>query len=269
MIFAPGIFEYVALRMARRWLFPRELTGSWTSLIPHYKDNLATDFHVGMANMIESVKKDSSFSNVDAVEIGSGSCNNVGYEFAGRGARSVICVEPYRKLDLGRDRRYLISIAQRHGRDADAIQRRVRREKSFEALPLASVDMIFSTSVIEHINDLGSAFSAMKRILRPSGTMIHVIDFRDHFFKYPYHFLLFSQQNWDRFLNPGDLPRWRLYNVLEALERTGFRSHIHSRESNAIKFEQIRPWLHSEFVGDLPGVDILSACIVSRPSETR
>jgi SAM-dependent methyltransferase len=44
----------------------------------------------------------------------------------------------------------------------------------------ASVDMIYSQAVLEHVEDLPGAYRAMRRWLRPGGLMSHQIDFRCH-----------------------------------------------------------------------------------------
>ena len=49
-----------------------------------------------------------------------------------------------------------------------------------ENLIEGTVDMVFSMSVFEHIDDLSSAYSACARWLRDGGVMSHEIDFRCH-----------------------------------------------------------------------------------------
>jgi SAM-dependent methyltransferase len=43
-----------------------------------------------------------------------------------------------------------------------------------------SVDLIYSHAVLEHVNDLESAYRTMYRWLRPGGFISHQIDFRSH-----------------------------------------------------------------------------------------
>ena len=48
-------------------------------------------------------------------------------------------------------------------------------------LPAASVDLIFSNSVLEHLRDPEAVMNESARILKSGGLMIHHVDFRDHF----------------------------------------------------------------------------------------
>lgn len=56
----------------------------------------------------------------------------------------------------------------------------VRYLNDASSLPPDSVDYLFSHSVLEHIEDLGTMYSAMWRWLRPGGVMTHSIDFSSH-----------------------------------------------------------------------------------------
>ncbi len=53
-------------------------------------------------------------------------------------------------------------------------------EEAAGALSGERFDLIVSRAVLEHLYDLDAAFSAMDELLRPGGTMLHKVDFRDH-----------------------------------------------------------------------------------------
>jgi len=66
-----------------------------------------------------------------------------------------------------------------------------------DRVPAGSVDLICSFAVLEHLHDLGRAFAAMARLLKPGGWMIHKVDLRDHTdFDRPLEFLMCSEWLW-------------------------------------------------------------------------
>ncbi len=56
----------------------------------------------------------------------------------------------------------------------------IRYLNDFNSLPAASVDYVFSHSVLEHVAQLQPMYQAMWRALRPGGVMTHSIDFSAH-----------------------------------------------------------------------------------------
>jgi SAM-dependent methyltransferase len=51
---------------------------------------------------------------------------------------------------------------------------------SADVVDAASVDLIFSQAVLEHVDELAGAYAAMRQWLKPAGIMTHQIDFKSH-----------------------------------------------------------------------------------------
>jgi hypothetical protein len=60
--------------------------------------------------------------------------------------------------------------------------------------------------------------------------MIHLVDFRDHFFRYPLEMLKYSESAWDylstRKGGAGYLNRWRVNDWVAALAGSGFATQV-------------------------------------------
>lgn len=56
----------------------------------------------------------------------------------------------------------------------------VRLLRSLDALPGASLDLVFSNSVLEHIDDLPASLARQHALLRAGGMACHTVDFADH-----------------------------------------------------------------------------------------
>jgi SAM-dependent methyltransferase len=49
-----------------------------------------------------------------------------------------------------------------------------------DAVPAGTLDLVFSQAVLEHVDDLETAYRSMVQWLRPGGILSHTIDFRSH-----------------------------------------------------------------------------------------
>ena len=121
------------------------------------------------------------------------------------------------------------------------------RIRELAGLDSASADIIVSNSVLEHVRDPLDLFRECLRVLAPGGIMLHQVDYRDHFFKYPFHFLTFSKALWDNLLDPGDLPRLRLDDHLLALRISGFECEVLKQETDPAALAAVVPFLAPEF----------------------
>lgn len=258
----PGMVEYVTLRVARRFLFSDAMLHRVGRFVPYYRVN---SNEVDARPVVELYRRALERSGhalpspATILEIGSGATNSVGYALArspmaGADGR-VVLFEPFAALDEAADAR------DRAAAPPDAVSR-VRRLRSLDGVPAGSVDLVVSNSVLEHVRDFEATVAELDRVLSPSGIMLHAVDYRDHFFKYPYHFLLFSRPVWDRWLDPGDLPRWRLGDHLRQLRARGFSTQVIDAVSMPDEFAKVAPSMSPAFDRADPEVAVASATLI-------
>jgi SAM-dependent methyltransferase len=179
------------------------------------------------------------------LEIGSGSTNGTAYGISGRGGHC-IAYEPYSPLDRKKDEEiFSRQIAQRH---PTLDREKVLRISDLKNLSKSSVDLVLSHSVLEHVRDLDQLLVDLRPVLKPEASMVHIVDYRDHFFKYPFHFLQFSTATWYRYLDPGDLSRARIGDHLRIFERRGFHVEVLSRVKDASSLLGMKGRIHKEFL---------------------
>lgn len=114
---------------------------------------------------------------------------------------------------------------------------------------LEPVDIVISSSVYEHLEDVEGITQALARLTRPDGIHIHYVDLRDHFFKYPFEMLRFSERTWRTWLNPSsNHNRYRLWDYRRVFQACFVQVEIDvlSREEDA--FRKVMPHLRREFV---------------------
>lgn len=240
--------EYVALRLARRFLFPT-VPRRLARLLPYYRANVSEtqpDETCAMYAQWLGVAG-RNLEQCGVVEVGSGATNGAGYALACAGVRRVWCVEPFVEFDRKTDARLLRRLAREHGRNPSDLMSVVRRCVSLDEVGAGVGDVVVSHSVLEHVSNLASLCDAMYRVLAKDGSMLHVVDYRDHFFKYPLHFLQFSSRTWAAFLDPGDLPRTRLSEHLAELERSGFATRVLYKEDDLREFERVKSRISPDF----------------------
>jgi hypothetical protein len=250
--FLLGNIEYIVLRMVRRFLFPRALRGIGR-YVPYYRVNVSESNPEQTCRLYTDWLATTGWSVAgrNVVEIGSGATNGAAYALICSGAAHVWCIEPHSSFDHRRDQALLERVARLHDREPKEIAGAVSRCNSLRSVGLAKAHIVLSHSVLEHVSDLPRLCSEMNAALSDRGAMLHLVDYRDHFFKYPLHFLQFSEKNWKRFLDPGDLPRWRLSTHKQELERAGFHVRVLQQEADPRALELIKPYISRDFdIGD-------------------
>jgi SAM-dependent methyltransferase len=107
---------------------------------------------------------------------------------------------------------------------------------------ISAVDLVLSTSVYEHLDDVNGITSALARLTAPHGVQIHFVDLRDHYFKYPFAMLAYSESVW----------RYRLPSYQGIFEKYFGQVKINVLARQENEFTQMRHRVRSEFLtGDL------------------
>ena len=111
------------------------------------------------------------------------------------------------------------------------------------------VDFVLSSSVYEHVDDVEGITRALAALTKPDGLHIHFVDLRDHFFKYPFEMLRFSEGMWKNWLNPSsNHNRYRLWNYRKAFEDCFANVEIEILTSEKEAFLKLQPHIKAEFI---------------------
>ncbi len=192
------------------------------------------------------------------------------------GARQVVLCDRYAPPDDERNRallpQYADYLVERDGRvvpKTGAIQlleadiRQVAGEGQIEP-----VDIVVSSSVFEHLDDVEGIAAALAGITRPGGAGIHYIDLRDHFFKYPFAMLCYSDRTWRNWLNPGsNLNRYRLWDYRRVFTSAYKEVVITILQQDRHAFEQIRRRVRPEYISgnaDEDSATIIRVFVIAR-----
>jgi hypothetical protein len=109
-------------------------------------------------------------------------------------------------------------------------------------------DGIVSTSVYEHLDDVGGITRALSHVLKPGGFFIAYIDLRDHFFRYPFEMLKYSETTLKKWLNPtSNLNRFRLKDYQEIFAPQFSQTAWQVLERNLDEYRRSKPHIRPEF----------------------
>jgi hypothetical protein len=110
-------------------------------------------------------------------------------------------------------------------------------------------DVVVSTSVFEHLDDVPGLTSALAGLTQPNGTQVHFVDLRDHYFKLPFEMLKFSETTWKNWLNPtSNLNRYRLRDYRRVFEQRFVDVDVRVLEREPDAFARARPGIRPEFL---------------------
>ena len=188
----------------------------------------------------------------------------VGVELLRQGAAHVVLCDHFVLLDKERNLELLPDYADYLVTEDDDVKPRSEfitllhgdiREESIQK-QITEVDYVLSTSVYEHLDDVKGITYALAKLTAPNGVHLHFVDLRDHFFKYPFEMLTFSESMWKNFLNPtSNLNRFRLTSYREVFDAYFQKVDIIVLERLENEFRAVRPRIRPEFLTGDEAVD--------------
>jgi SAM-dependent methyltransferase len=131
-----------------------------------------------------------------------------------------------------------------------------------------SFDLVISNSVYEHLQDVDGITRALAALTKPDGLHIHFVDLRDHFFRYPFEMLTYTEHTWRAWLNPtSNHNRFRLWDYRRVFEKYFGELEIQILERSEAAFQKARPRIRPEFLSGNMQEDSVALILViaSRP----
>ncbi len=246
--------DYISLRLIRRLLPARVLRGVLKSGVGIRPGLETREPGAAARRYLEALRaKGRSLEGLDVLILGYGGRFGLALELLRHGARHVVLLDPYAVPDhvanralRSRGEPYLEIRGGRAEPDPRWITLVHEGVERYAERGGSPVDLVLSSSVLEHLEDPETVTSALASITRPEGYNLHYIDLRDHFFRYPFEMLTFSESTWRRYLNPpSNLNRWRMWEY-EALFRRYFSEvlcEVIERDVDAFRraLSRIRP----------------------------
>lgn len=194
-----------------------------------------------------------------------------------RGASHVVLLDPFAKLKHSENRKLAAASSSYLKFDGNTVipdPQRItiihERVSSYLERKPQKLDLVLSSSVFEHIPDPLVETRALARMTEDGGHHVHVIDLRDHFFRYPFEMLCHSKVFWDRWLNPpSNLNRFRSWEY-EAVFRHCFqRVHLEIIETDVEAFRRVKRRIRAEFLSGNEELDSASKIILTASNPIR
>jgi SAM-dependent methyltransferase len=198
-----------------------------------------------------------SFQGKSVLVFGYGGRFDIGFGILKEGADHVILCDKYAPPDEDHNRRMFAAEEKFFAVENKGLRPRPEWMSLLEAdirdvhasQTIQPVDIVISSSVYEHLDDVGGITRALAGLTKPDGIQLHYVDLRDHFFKYPFEMLRFSEGTWRRWLNPSsNHNRYRLWDYRRVFNACFAHVEIEvlSREEDA--FRKVMDHLRPEFV---------------------
>jgi len=111
------------------------------------------------------------------------------------------------------------------------------------------IDLVLSSSVLEHLEQPTEMIAALSKLTAVSGSQLHFIDLRDHYFKYPFEMLCYSSSTWQKWLDPtSHLNRLRISDYQETFSAYFKNVKIELDAKAPMEFQQVKSRIRPEFL---------------------
>ncbi len=140
-----------------------------------------------------------------------------------------------------------------------------------ERSELSPVDIIISSSVYEHLDEVDSITASLVVLTKPDGVHLHNIDLRDHYFKYPFEMLCHPERVWYAWLNPSSHHnRFRIWDYRNIFEKYFDDMVLTVLVRNEENFKATRPRIRPEFLsGDIMEDSVTKIRVIARKPVSR
>lgn len=130
---------------------------------------------------------------------------------------------------------------------------------------LAPVDLVLTSSVYEHLESPEEITCALAQLTDKSGSHLHFIDLRDHYFQYPFEMLCYPQSVWKKWLNPtSHLNRYRITDYITLFKRHFLEVHYLAETTDLPNFIKYKGRIRPEFLSGNDDVDsITQICLLA------
>lgn len=253
--FLPGSFTRFLLR--RGWIIrPGLETSAPGAAVERYMNTLQ--------------KQGATLSGKRVLVFGYGGNFAVGCELLRAGAAHVVLVDAYAPPDDRQNRGLLPEFDSYLRADGNRVLPRLEMmtlvQGDIRQASLSPVDIILSTSVYEHLADLGGITRALAHFTFPDGIHVHFIDLRDHFFKYPFEMLCYSERTWCLWLNPtSNLNRCRLPDYQQVFGENFTEVDLEILECDAVALQAARARIRPQYLTGDEQIDaVTQICVVAR-----
>ena len=188
----------------------------------------------------------------------------VGVELLARGASHVVLCDHFVLLDRERNKELLPKYEKYLHVAKDEVMPRpeyitlvhgdIQDAKLQSQIP--TVDLVLSTSVYEHLGHVEGITAALAKLTSPTGAHLHFVDLRDHYFKFPFEMLAYSETVWKNFLNPtSNLNRYRLPAYQKAFEKYFGQVKVNVLARQEDELKKMGNRIRAEFLTGDPSID--------------